>query len=146
MKKRGLFPNGPELTEAYLIEMLTKTNKHLQKHFKTVKVPLGEWQQHIRGDKSIPIWGTPNVITAMHGRPMKNGRFKVIAGESYIGLVRFTDSGVEIESVSPYGASADPESPHYTDQMEMYGRRELKKMSLKKEFVLKNAKRSYHPR
>jgi len=145
LKEKGVFPNEYPLMEPFVIEMLQKTNKHLKKHFKTVDVPLGELQRHIRGDKSIPIWGTPNVIAAMHGLPHKKGRFKIFAGESYVSLVRFTDEGTQIESIVPYGSSNHSDSPHYDDQMEMYSRHELKKMSLKKEDVLKSAKRTYHP-
>ena len=44
-----------------------------------------------------------------------------------------------------YGASNRPESPHYTDQMEMYARQKLKVMTLDKEAVLRGAERVYHP-
>jgi len=144
--KNGFYPDGPPLTEAYLIDRLKEVKKHLKKHFKSVDVPLGELQQHIRGDKSIPMWGGPNVIAAMYGKPHKKGRFKIFAGESYVSLVRFTKEGVKIESIVPYGASNNPNSPHYDDQMDKYSKQELKKMSLKKEDVLKNATKTYHPK
>ncbi len=145
LKKKGIFPNEYELTETYLIERLKETRKHLKRHFKKINVQLGDLQQHIRGDKKIPIWGTPNVLAAMHGKPYKKGRFKIWAGESYVAIVRFTPQGVQFESIVPYGTSNHPESPHYDDQMEMYSRQELKKMTLNREEVLKNAKRTYHP-
>ena len=146
LREKGVFPNEFTLTEPYVITMLQKVEKHLKKHFKTVRVPLGDFQQHSRGDKRIPIWGTPNVIASMHGKPQKDGRFKIFAGESYVSLVRFTETGVEIESIVPYGASNNPDSPHYTDQMEMYSRHELKKMTLDKNEIMKNASRTYHPK
>lgn len=145
LSKRGIFPDAFELTEPYMVKMLTKAQKHLKKHFKTVRIPLGSLQQHIRGNKKIPVWGTQDVITAMYGQPIKNGRFKIFAGESYISLVRFSEEGVKLETVSPYGASNDPKSPHYDDQMDLYVAKKLKKMSLKKEEVLKNSKHVYHP-
>ena len=45
----------------------------------------------------------------------------------------------------PYGASSKPESPHYTDQMEMFVNKELKPMTLDKEEIYKNAAKIYHP-
>ena len=144
--KNGLFPAGPPLTELYLVERLKEVKKHLRKYFKSEDVPLGVMQKHIRGDKSIPIWGGPNVIAAMYGKSFKKGRFKIFAGESYVSLVRFTKDGVQIESIVPYGSSNDPDSPHFDDQMEKYSKQELKKMSLKKEDILKNATRTYHPK
>ena len=96
-------------------------------------------------DRSIPSWGAPNVIAAMYGKPNKKGRFKIFAGESYVSLVRFSDKGVEIESIVPYGTSNHKESPHYDDQMDMYMKQELKKMTLDKDEILKQAKKTYHP-
>lgn len=146
IRKRGIYPLEFQLTEPYLIGMLEKTQKHLKKHFKTINVPLGDLQQHVRGDKRIPIWGSPNVIASMHGQPDKKGRFKIFAGESYVSLIRFGEDGVEIESITPYGTSNHSDSPHYTDQMELYSKHGMKKMSLKKEEVMKNVEKSYHPK
>ena len=82
----------------------------------------------------------------MHPIPHKKGRFKILAGESYISLVRFTPDGVTIETSVPYGTSNHKSSPHYDDQMELYRNQKLKKMTLDKAEVLKNTKRAYHPR
>ena len=81
--------------------------------------------------KRLPIFGLPDVITAMAARPYKDGKVKVVSGESYIELVRFTASGPEIESVISYGSSDRPESPNIThDQMELYAQFKTKKMTL----------------
>ena len=145
-RKKGLYPSAFEVTEPIAIKALEKTQKHLKKHFKTVHVPLGDWQKLVRGDKEIPIWGSPDVIAAMHPVPHKKGKFKIIAGESYIGLIRFTPEGVKIETSVPYGSSNHKDSPHYADQMELYRQQKLKKMTLDKEEIIKNAKRTYHPK
>ena len=81
----------------------------------------------------------------MANRPYKDGKVKVVSGESYIELVRFTEKGPEIESVISYGSSDHTESPHYNDQMEMYSKFKTKKMSLDKDEVYANAERIYHP-
>ena len=36
------------------------------KYFKTTEVKLGDYQKLVRGNKEIPIWGMPDVITAMN--------------------------------------------------------------------------------
>ena len=66
----------------------------------------------------------------MSSVPYKDGKVKVVAGESYIELVKFTPDGPEIESVISYGSSDHPESPHYGDQMELYTQFKTKKMTL----------------
>ncbi|MEO0639024.1 MAG: penicillin acylase family protein, partial [Bacteroidota bacterium] len=63
----------------------------------------------------------------------------------YISLVRFGPEGPEIETINPYGASARPESPHYTDQMELFTQQKRRKMTLDKAQVMKEAVRTYHP-
>jgi acyl-homoserine-lactone acylase len=73
-------------------------------------------------------------------------RRKIEHGESYIALIRFGKTKTTFESVISYGNSAHPDSPHYTDQMDMYQNFQTKPMSFDREVVLKNTKRTYHPK
>ena len=66
-------------------------------------------------------------------------------GDAYIELVRFTKDLPIIETLNVYGSSARKESPHYTDQMEMYVKQQTKPMTLNKAEVYKNAVTKYHP-
>ena len=131
---------------SYIIKALRNTKEYLLKHFNTTDVKLGDYQKLVRGSKELPIFGLPDVITAMSSRPYKDGKVKVVSGESYIELIRFTDKGPEIESVISYGSSDHPDSKHYDDQMEMYANFKTKKMTLNKDSVYKNAKRIYNPK
>ena len=131
---------------SYIIQALRNTKEYLLKHFNTTDVKLGDYQKLVRGSKELPIFGLPDVITAMSSRPYKDGKVKVVSGESYIELIRFTDKGPEIESVISYGSSDHPDSKHYDDQMEMYSNFKTKKMTLNKDSVYKNAKRIYNPK
>ena len=131
---------------SYIIQALRNTKEYLLKHFNTTDVKLGDYQKLVRGSKELPIFGLPDVITAMSSRPYKDGKVKVVSGESYIELIRFTDKGPEIESVISYGSSDHPDSKHYDDQMEMYANFKTKKMTLNKDSVYKNAKRIYNPK
>jgi acyl-homoserine-lactone acylase len=137
---------GNILTEAEMVEALRLTKKHLQKYFKTIRVPLGNLQRHIRGKKSLPMPGGFDTIAAMQSRADTKGKFKTYQGESYISLVKFSEQGVELETVNAYGSSAQPDSPHYTDQMELYTQQKTKKMTLNKAEVLKNAQKIYSPK
>lgn len=125
---------------------LLETKNHLNKYYSSVNVPFGQYQRLVRGDKSLAVQGMPDVLAAMHAEPYKNGRIKAKQGDAYIALVRFTKDGPEIESINCYGASADPKSPHYTDQMDLFVKQQTKKMSLNKLEVLSQAKRIYHPK
>ncbi len=87
----------------------------------------------------------PDVLTAMYGTSYKDGKIRITAGETYIGLIKFTPEGPEIESVISYGSSNRPNSPHYSDQMEMYANKQTKSMSIDKDTVYAEAISIYHP-
>lgn len=144
--KEAKLPGSNTLDESYYVDALTYAQKYLKKHFGTVHVKLGEVQRHIRGDVNLPMYGAYDVLAAIEAKALKSGQIQAKSGESHIQLVRYTKDGkVEIESVVPYGASDNPESPHYTDQMEMFTKGELKYMTLDKEEIFKNAEKIYHP-
>ena len=136
---------GIEIEEKIMVEAIREAKKHLEKHFGKTQIPLGELQRHQRGEVDLPVMGGPDILAAAYGAKQKDGRFRIYTGDSYIELVRYSENGVEIESVNAYGASAKAGSPHYTDQMEMYTRHQLKRMVLDKEAILREAKRVYHP-
>ena len=133
-------------TKEALYEALKITKAHLKTYFNAERIQLGEFQKLVRGNKELPIFGLPDVVTAMKGEPYKDGKIKITHGESYIGLVRFTPAKTYYESVISFGNSRRPESPHYTDQMELYSNFETKTMSFDRAEVMKTAKKVYAPK
>ena len=142
---RKLSSEDKPVSKEIILSAVSDIKSYLIKHFGKVKINLGDFQKLVRGDKELPIWGLPDVITAMSSRPYKDGKHKVFAGESYIGLVRFTKDGPLFESVISYGNSDDPTSDHYTDQMEMYSKFQTKNMTFDKEEIYSQAKSIYNP-
>ena len=133
-------------TKEALYKALKITKDHLKTYFNAERIQLGEFQKLVRGNKELPIYGLPDVVTAMKGQPYKDGKIKITHGESYIGLVRFTPTKTYFESVISFGNSRRPESPHYTDQMELYSNFETKTMSFDRSDVMKTAKKVYAPK
>ena len=133
-------------THEVLFEALKITKAYMKTHFDSERMQLGDFQKLVRGTKELPIFGLPDVVTAMRGSPYKNGRIKITHGESYIGMVRFTPTKTYYESVISFGNSRRPESPHYTDQMDLFANFKTKKMSFDRSDVLKTAKRVYLPK
>ena len=129
-----------------IVKALTNTKAYLLKYFNTLNVSLGDYQKLVRGNRELPIFGLPDVITSMTSKPYKNGKVKVVSGESYIELVRFTENGPKIESVISYGSSDNPKSIHYNDQMELYASFKTKKMTFNKETIYSKAKKIYSPK
>lgn len=133
------------LTPDQCVTILTAAREEMMKNFGRTDLTLGDIQKLVRGDKAIPLPGLPDVLSPMYSVPYKNGMVRGNQGDAYIELVRFTKDGPIIESINTYGASSRKNSPHYTDQMEMYTHQQTKPMTLKKEEVYKTAARVYHP-
>lgn len=145
LKQAGGSPYRP-LTTAECVQGLQQTKAYLLKHFGTTDLPLGRVQRHIRGSVSLPCPGVPDVLAAMDSKRLPSGELRAEQGESYIELVRFRKNALpDIETVNAYGASNHPDSPHYTDQMQLFVNQQTKKMTLDKQQVLRDAKRVYHP-
>ncbi len=134
----------PTIADCYRV--LLEIKSELQQNFKAIHVPLGQYQRLVRGNKSLAVPGLPDVIASMESEPFTGGRVKARQGESYIELVRFTKDGPEIETINCYGASNNPGTKHYDDQMELFVQQKTKKMTLNKEQVLREAVKVYHPR
>lgn len=117
----------------------------MKTYFNSEHIQLGAFQKLVREEKSIPIFGLPDVVTAMKGEPNKDGRIEITHGASYIGLVRFTPTKTYYESVISFGNSRRPESPHYTDQMILYAKFKTKTMSFERAAVVKTATKIYAP-
>lgn len=147
LRENVLIDQNNTLPEEEYAKSVNFAQQHLFKHFKTLEPELGEVQKHVRGDKAMPIWGGPEVLTQMYLEEYKDGMYQTTVGESYIMFATYGENGVEkIETVVPYGASNKPESPHYDDQMELFVNKELKEMTMDKAKIMANAKRVYHPR
>ena len=137
--------NNKIVSKEILLSALADTKAYIINNFGSTEITLGDFQKLVRGDKELPIWGLPDVITAMSSRPYKDGKYKVTQGESYIGLVRFNENGPILESIISFGNSDNPESDHYTDQMEKYSKFQTKKMTFDKNIIYSEAKEIYNP-
>ncbi len=136
-----------QITKAEAIETFQYVNDYMIRHFGKTDLVLGDIQKLVRGDEESPAWGFPDVLTPSFSEPYKNGMWKVTGGDAYICFVRYPKNGglPKIESVNTFGASMQPDSPHFKDQMEMFQQQQTKKMTLDKQEVLKTAKKIYHP-
>jgi acyl-homoserine-lactone acylase len=135
-----------ELSKAEVVETYQYVYDYMMKNFGTTDLALGDIQKIVRGDDVRPVWGIPDVLTAQNTVPYKNGLRRINSGDAYICFVRYPKNGLPIiESVNTFGASNNPGSPHYKDQMSMFLNHQTKPMTLDKEEVLKNAERIYNP-
>jgi acyl-homoserine-lactone acylase len=134
------------ITEEDCVTGIRKAQKELLKKYGSLKIPLKKVQRLIRGDVNLPMAGMPDVLAAMYSKEHTDGTYKAFAGESYIELVRFGEKGVEIESVNTFGTSEKLNSKYYTTEMKLFATQQLKKMTLNKDEILKNAVKIYAPK
>ncbi|MCX7744627.1 MAG: penicillin acylase family protein [Flavobacteriales bacterium] len=136
-----------KITEEECADALRKAKRFLLKHHGSLDISLGQVQRHIRGNINIPASGLREVSRAADAKlyDMKRGLYRIVSGDGYIQLVKFGRDYPEIWSVNAYGASSKPDSPHYTDQMEMFQREEFKPMTFDKSKILNMAERIYKP-
>lgn len=145
VKPQGKFKRDGTINEDDCIKAITSAKNYMIDTYGKLEIQWGEVQRHIRGEVNLPLSGGPDVLAAMYAVKDDNNQIKGIAGESYIALVQFTPEGVKIETVNAYGSSAEPDSPHYTNQMELFVNRELKPMSLNIERAFAEADTVYYP-
>ena len=133
------------IRQVFFLKNLKATKERLLKHFGTLAVPLGHVQVLSRGGIDLAINGGPDAIRAVYCQKRDDGKLTMFIGDGLVQLVKFTKDGPEIESINPYGSSNKPGAKHYTTQMKKFVAHEMKKMSLDKAEVYKNAAEVYHP-
>ena len=138
--------SGGQITTAEAIGTFQYAKEYMEKYFGRTDIVLGDLQKLVRGDMELPLGGFPDLLSPQWTEPFKDGKLKSIGGDGLIMFVRFPKEGLPIiETVNMYGASADPGSKHFNDQVDMYLHQQTKKMTLDKATVYKNAERIYHP-
>ena len=142
------------------LEALQQTLDRLIGRWGTWRVAWGDINRaqrlHSSGDvpfddtaHSHPVVGTPSWTGASftfwsQWQPGNKRRYAT-GGNSYVAVVEFGER-VQARSLMPFGQSADPESPHHTDQLARYATGYYKRAWLYLDDVQRNAIRSYRPR
>ena len=104
-----------------LLDALAEAVAWLVKNHGSDKVAYGQLHRIRRGDRSWPLSGgesgggmTLRAISSSLDGKVFHGR----GGQNWVQLVQFRRGAVRSWSVTPYGESDDPASPHYADQAE----------------------------
>lgn len=135
------------ITEEEAVNALRKAKAFLIKIHGSMDIPLGQVQRLQRGNVSLPAHGLAEVPRASTPKlyDKKRGLYRINHGDGYIQKVRFDKNGPTIHSVNSFGASSRPESPHYTNQMELYTNEQYKPMTFDRAEIERQAERIYHP-
>ena len=148
------------------LERLARTVELLQSHNIPLDVPLGEVQYAFRAGSRIPVHGgyggyegLLNVVrsgfnsTTLERMPMpgrvKGSRFlskqgyPIAGGTSFLLGVEYTAAGPRAKGILTYSQSGDPKSPHFSDQTELFSRKELRPMLFHEADIETDVQRDY---
>ncbi|MFN7950583.1 MAG: acylase [bacterium] len=109
--------------------------------------PWGDVNRLRRGDLDLPLDGGPDVVRAIEGDPLVDGRFTAHDGDGLVMFVTWDANGeVHSKSIHNYGAASTvPRSPHYADQAPLFARHEWKPVLLTEAQVRAHLEREYRP-
>ncbi|WP_339725893.1 penicillin acylase family protein [uncultured Paraglaciecola sp.] len=118
----------PDLTEAFRTALSL-----LQTHFGRIDPKWGEVNRLVRGDKSWPLSGAPDVLRAVYGEfDDEDGHLQATAGDSYIMFVEWAPDGeLSTRSIHNFGsATLDTTSRHYDDQAPIFAAEKERRLPL----------------
>ncbi len=100
-----------------------------------------------RGDLDLPLDGGPDIVRAVEGDPLVDGRFTAHDGDGLVMLVSWdADGRVHSKSIHNYGAASTVQtSRHYADQAPLFVRHEWKPVLLTEAQVREHLEREYRP-
>jgi len=105
-------------------EHLQKAVDHLNEHFGRIDPPMSDLLRLRQGDVDLPLDGGSDTLRASTTWVVDDdGRLSLVHGDSFIQWTEWPADGgrVTSRSIQPFGAATTrPESPHYTDQMQIY--------------------------
>jgi acyl-homoserine-lactone acylase len=129
-----------EATNKKLLDLLAETIAEMKTRYGKWDVPWGEIHKVGRGGIYFPVGGadfdsgdkSANFSETLFDvkskeDPKQPGRYIAMNGSMATILMFFHKDGVRSFSVTPWGQSSDPKSPHYMDQGEkLYSKRKMK--------------------
>ena len=142
-----------------LLAPFNETVKQLKQKFGTWEIPWGDINRYQRisnelvqqfddNKLSYPVpfasalWG---MLPSYNSGPFPGTKKRYgYHGNSFVCAVEFGEK-IKAKSLLAGGNSGDPNSKHFTDQLEMYTKGQFKDVLFYKEEVLKHAERTYHP-
>lgn len=142
---RGLATSGADSDLA--LDALGRAVQVLARAGLALDTPLGQVQFAQRASRRIPVHGGlgneegianfvrygPNTTTlepdaliaplVQGSRHLRRDGYPVTSGSSFVMVVGFTAAGPRARAILTYGQSGDPESPHFSDQTELFSRK-----------------------
>lgn len=148
-----------KMSDEDLLQTLKEAQEKVMEEYGTLKIPLSDVYrfQRLSDHPTIYDEDAPSLpstflssfygsLAAGYYNSPEGSKEKYFAGgNSFVAVIEFDKDQVQAWSILGGGQSADPSSPHYTDQAEMFMNGEMKKVFFTREDVMKNKESEYHP-
>ena len=141
------FPEPEEIEPGALAQALVDTVNTFKQAHGRVDVPWSAVNRLQRGSLDLGLGGGPDLLHAVTGTQLENGRLQGKQGDSLVILVTWDKDGeVHSRSIHQYGsATLDETSPHYADQAPLFANRRLKPVWLDESEIRAHLEREYRP-
>lgn len=143
------FVTGFPLSEQQTVQAIRDAQQYMLSNFGGIEIKWGSVQKLRRGTKSLPYGSFADMLSPSYPKPHTyNGKleFNPQFGDTYTMFVRYGKGGAEfVESLQPIGNSLNPQSPHYTDQMEMFIAHKMKHQTFDMNYWLTHSESVYRP-
>jgi len=116
--------------------------------FGSLDVAWGEVHRLRLGELDVPVGGCSGFFgcfRVLWFDDTEDGKQAIAGGDGWVIAVEFGRSGPRAYSVLAYGESNRPDSPHHTDQAEMFARGEFKRVAFTEEDIAADLQRRYRP-
>ncbi len=134
---------GDPTAQEIMLRAVEETARTLRNEYDSLERPWGEVHRIQRGsrDEPIPGAGSGEPIFLASDHLYDRGRWSASYGYGFAMVVQFGEKPESV-SVLPFGASQNPESPHFDDQLDLMLERRFKHVRFDHDDVLRSAERA----
>lgn len=136
------------LTEDQIRAALVDSAELLRTHHGRIDPAWAEVNLLHRGDQSVALAGGPDTLRAVNSViDEETGTLTMVSGDGLHMLAEWAPGAEfpDVFAVHQFGASNDPVSPHYTDQMDAFAAQQLRRVPMQEAEVRAEAAVIYRP-
>ncbi|MHC5035149.1 MAG: penicillin acylase family protein, partial [Planctomycetota bacterium] len=139
----ALMQDDPQMQQLSL-QAASDAAMRMRNVYQSLTVPWGSVHRIQRGDRDEPLPGaaTGEPLFVASDWEFADNAWRVTYGYGYAMAVKFGPS-VEAVSMVPFGASEDPDSPHYDDQLDLLVQRRFKRARFERGDICRYAESGY---
>jgi len=140
--------SADQLTDAQIMDALDQAADLLRTRHGRIDPLWSAVNRLHRGDRSVALAGGPDTLRAVNSViDQEAGTLTMLSGDGLHMLAEWAPGAdyPDVFAVHQFGASNDPDSPHYADQMEAFAAQQLRRVPMREADVRAQASQIYRP-